>query len=196
VETNSGSSYSGDSGVIVGFGTTTQSSTDKLIFDFFIPITSYLRDSNIVQSPITVSDIAVGDYFLVYSSNVGVGSTVLTSRDNNNNIIGFGTNFVDNVYQVDSVVNVSVANTMIGIATIGAGTTTVRRVSARISGGSAYLGVATSNYFGNFSWGKIHLTTRSESNQFDFYGDRRSGGITTSAIVQRTKPLKFKNYLI
>jgi hypothetical protein len=63
--------------------------------------------------------------------------------------------------------------------------------------GSGFTGVVTpSNYFGNFSWGKIQLTTRTESNQFDFYGDQRSGGITTSAIVQRTEPLKFKNYLI
>ena len=83
---------------------------------------------------------------------------------------------------------------MIGIATLGVGTTTVRRVYARISGGIKYLGVTTSNYFGNFSWGKIQLNARSESNQFDFYGDRRSGGITTSTIIQRTKPLKFKNY--
>ena len=194
VETNSVSSYSGDSGVIVGFGTTTQSSTDKLIFDFYIPQDSFLRDSSLVITPVTLSSISVNDYFVVYDSNVGVGSTVLTSRDNSNNVIGVGTNFADNVYQVDSVVNVSVANTIIGIATIGAGTTTVRRVYARISGGSAYLGVTTSNYFGNFSWGKIQFTTRTESNQFDFYGDRRSGGITTSAIVQRTKPLKFKNY--
>ena len=194
VETNSVSSYSGDSGVIVGFGTTTQSSTDKLIFDFYIPQDSFLRNASLVGTAITLSSISVNDYFVVYDSNVGVGSTVLTSRDNSNNVIGFGTNFADNVYQVDSVVNVSVANTIIGIATIGAGTTTVRRVYARISGGSAYLGVTTSNYFGNFSWGKIQFTTRTESNQFDFYGDRRSGGITTSAIVQRTKPLKFKKY--
>ena len=194
VETNSVSSYSGDSGVIVGFGTTTQSSTDKFIFDFYIPQDSFLRNASLVGTAITLSSISVNDYFVVYDSNVGVGSTVLTSRDNSNNVIGFGTNFADNVYQVDSVVNVSVANTIIGITTIGAGTTTVRRVYARISGGSAYLGVATSNYFGNFSWGKIQLTTRTESNQFNFYGDRRSGGITTSAIIQRTKPLKFKNY--
>jgi hypothetical protein len=219
------SSYSGDSGVIVGFGTTTQSSTDKLIFDFYIPQDSFLRNTSIVGTAITLSSISVNDYFTVYDSNVGFGSTVLISRNNNNEIIGFGTNFADNVYQVDSVVNVSVANTMIGIATVGTATTTVRRVYARISGvgtinfsstlitfdstssvftfdnigsvGSGFTGVVTpSNYFGNFSWGKIQLSARKEPNEFNFYGDRRSGGITTSAIVQRTKPLKFKNYLI
>ena len=219
------SSYSGDSGVIVGFGTTTQSSTNKLIFDFYIPQDSFLRNASLVSTAITLSSISVDDYFTVYNSKVGIPTI---SIDNNNNIIGFGTNFVDNVYQVDSVVNVSVANTMIGIATIGTATTTVRRVYARISGvgtinfsstlitfdstssvftfdsidniesvGSGFTGVVTpSNHFGNFSWGKIQLTARSEFNQFDFYGDRRSGGITTSTIVQRTKPLKFENYLI
>ena len=219
------SSYSGDSGIIVGFGTTTQSSMNKLIFDFYIPQSSFLRNTSLVGTAITLSSIDISDYFIVYGSNVGFSNTISISRDNNNNIIGFGTNFVDNVYQVDSVVNVSVANTVIGIATIGAGTTTVRRVYARISGvgtinfsstlitfdstssvftfdnigsvGTGFTGVVTpSNYFGNFSWGKIQLTARTESNQFDFYGDRRSGGITTSAIVKRTNPLKFKKYLI
>ena len=170
-ESDSVTTYSGDSGIIVGFGTTTQSSTDKLIFDFYIPINSYLRDTSVVGSALTVSGIGTGDYFLIYDSNVGVGSTVLTSRDNNNNIIGFGTNFADNVYQVDSVVNVSVANTVIGIATIGAGTTTVRRVYARISG------VGTIN----FSSTLITFDSTSSVFTFDNVGSVGSGftGVVT-----------------
>jgi hypothetical protein len=87
-ESDSVTTYSGDSGVIVGFGTTTVgvSTIDQIIFDFFIPTTSYLRDPNIVQSPIIVSDIAVGDYFLVYNSNVGVATTSIMSRDTSNNV--------------------------------------------------------------------------------------------------------------
>ena len=218
VETNSVSSFSGDSGVIVGFGTTTQSSVDKLIFDFYIPQDSFLRNTTYVGTAVTLSSIDVNDYFVVYNSNVGVGSTTITSRDVSNNTIGIGTSFVDNVYQVDTAFTTQSTVTGIGL-------THVRRVYARITGvgtinfsstsitfdstssvftfdtlgsvGSAYTGiVTTSNYFGNFSWGKIQLTARTESNQFDFYGDRRIGGITTSAIVQRTKPLKFKKYVI
>jgi hypothetical protein len=224
LESDSVNTYSGDSGVIVGFGTTTVSSIDQVIFDFFIPTASYLRDTSVVGTAITVSGIGTGDYFLIHSSNVGFAKTSIKSRDNSNNIIGIGTNFVDNVYQVESVSNVSVANTMIGIATVGSATTTIRRVFARISGistftfdntnirfdstiftfdslrtdsGGGYSGdIIASNYFGNFSWGKIELTARNEENEFNFYGDRGVGGITTSAIVQRTNPFKFKNYVI
>jgi hypothetical protein len=194
-ESDSVTTYSGDSGVIVGFGTTTISTIDQIIFDFFIPTTSYLRDPNIVQSPIIVSDIAVGDYFLVYNSNVGVATTSIMSRDTSNNVIGIGTNFVDNVYQVNSVSNVSVANTTIGIATVGSATTTVRRVFARISSSIGYSGgITTSNYFGNFSWGKIKLRSRTEENEFNFYGNVGVGGISTSAYAIRTVPLKYIDY--
>jgi hypothetical protein len=105
-ETNSVTSYAGDSGIIVGFGTTTVSGTDKIIFDFHIPLDSYLRDTSIVGSAVTISSIGVGDYFLIYDSNVGSASTSITSRDISNAVIGIGTDFVNNVYQVDTVSNV------------------------------------------------------------------------------------------
>lgn len=222
-ETNTVTSYVGDSGVIVGFGTTTVSSIDKIIFDLHIPTNSYLRDTSVVGTALTLSGIGTGDYFLVYDSNVGFATTSITSKDTSNNIIGIGTNFVDNVYQVESVSNVSVANTAIGIATVGTGTTIVRRIFARISGistitfsstnitfdsttftfdstgigsGSGYSGgIATSNYFGNFSWGRIELTGRTKENTYNFYGNNGVGGISTSGAVKRTLPLKFQNYI-
>jgi hypothetical protein len=222
-ETGGVASYAGDSGVIVGFGTTTVSSVDKIIFDLHIPTNSYLRDTSVVGTALTLSGIGTGDYFLVYDSNVGFATTSITSRDTSNNIIGIGTNFVDNVYQVESVSNVSVANTAIGIATVGAGTTIVRRIFARISGistvnfsstnitfdsttftfdstgigsGSGYSGgIATSNYFGNFSWGRIELTGRTKENAYNFYGNNGVGGISTSGAVKRTLPLRFENYI-
>ena len=222
-ETGGVASYAGDSGVIVGFGTTTVSSVDKIIFDLHIPTNSYLRDTSVVGTALTLSGIGTGDYFLVYDSNVGFATTSITSRDTSNNIIGIGTNFVDNVYQVESVSNVSVANTAIGIATVGAGTTIVRRIFARISGistvnfsstnitfdsttftfdstgigsGSGYSGgITTSNYFGNFSWGRIELTGRTKENTYNFYGNNGVGGISTSGAVKRTLPLRFENYI-
>jgi hypothetical protein len=222
-ETGGVASYAGDSGVIVGFGTTTISSVDQIIFDLHIPTNSYLRDTSVVGTALTLSGIGTGDYFLVYDSNVGFATTSITSRDTSNNIIGIGTNFVDNVYQVESVSNVSVANTAIGIATVGAGTTIVRRIFARISGistinfsstnitfdsttftfdstgigsGSGYSGgIATSNYFGNFSWGRIELTGRTKENTYNFYGNNGVGGISTSGAVKRTLPLRFENYI-
>jgi hypothetical protein len=216
--------YAGDSGVIVGFGTTTISSVDQIIFDLHIPTNSYLRDTSVVGTALTLSGIEIGDYFLVYDSNVGFATTSITSRNTSNNVIGIGTNFVDNVYQVESVSNVSVADTAIGIATVGAGTTIVRRIFARISGistidfsssnitfdstvftfdstgigsGSGYSGgITTSNYFGNFSWGRIELTGRTKENTYNFYGNNGVGGISTSGAVKRTLPLRFENYII
>ena len=201
-ETGGVASYAGDSGVIVGFGTTTISSVDQIIFDLFIPIGSYLRDAPIAGTALTVSGIGTGDYFLVYDSNIGSASTSITSKDSSGNTIGIGTNFVDNVYQVQSVSNVSVANTAIGIATVGTATTTIRRVNAIVSGISTisvYSGVGigtTSISFGNFSWGRIELTSRTKENTYNFYGNVGVGGISTSGVVKRTLPLRFENYII
>jgi hypothetical protein len=197
-ETNTVTSYAGDSGIIVGFGTTASGIT----FDFFIPTNSYLRDTSVVGSALTVSGIGTGDYFLIYDSNIGSASTSITSKDIDNNTIGIGTDFVNNVYQVQSVSNVSVANTAIGIATVGTATTTIRRVNAIVSGistisGYSGVGIGTTTIsFGNFSWGKIVLLGRSKENTYNFYGNVGVGGISTSGVVKRTLPLKFENYII
>jgi hypothetical protein len=197
-ETNTVTSYAGDSGIIVGFGTTATGIT----FDFFIPTNSYLRDTSVVGSALTVSGIGTGDYFLIYDSNIGSASTSITSKDSGGNTIGIGTDFVNNVYQVRSVSNVSVASTAIGIATVGTAVTTIRRVNAIVSGISTisgYSGVGigtTAISFGNFSWGKIVLLGRSKENTYNFFGNTGVGGISTSGVVKRTLPLKFENYII
>ena len=139
---------------------------------------------------------------MVYDSNIGSASTSITSKDSSGNTIGIGTNFVYNVYQVQSVSNVSVANTAIGIATVGTATTTIRRVNAIVSGistisGYSGVGIGTTTIsFGNFSCGKIGLLGRSKENTYNFYGNVGVGGISTSGVVKRTLPLKFENYII
>jgi hypothetical protein len=135
VETDIVSSYQGDNGVIVGFGTTTISGADKFIFDLFIPIDSYLRDTSIVSSATTISSISVGDYFTVYNSNVGFASTSISSIDNDFNVISIGKSFVDNVYYVDSteIVRRQVVSPGLG-GTTGVGVTYVLRVFTPISG--------------------------------------------------------------
>jgi len=215
VETNDVSNYYGDSGIIVGFGTTTVSSVNKLILDLHIPLDSYLRQTSLVGTAVTLSSIDVGDYFVVYGSNVGSASTTIYSRDLNNNIIGIGSEFIDNVYQVDTVTDVE-------YEVVGVGTTTLRRVYARTFGIStftfsstfltfdsgvytfdisefttSYTGIITTSYnFGNFSWGKINLSGRSETNEFSFYGNNGVTGITTSSILKRFSPLKYTNYIV
>jgi hypothetical protein len=226
-ETGGVASYAGDSGVIVGFGITTIGSNDLIIFDFHIPHDSNLRNNKIntldgvTGAAVTISGIQIDDFFIVYNSNVGFASTAILSKDGNNAIIGIGTNFVDNIYQVQDISNVSVASTTIGITTVGTATTTVRRVFARISdifasrfsdtqiffsstvltldstlisGISVGLGATPVNYFGNFSWGKIVLSGRSKENKYNVYERNGVGGISTSGIVKRTLPLRFENY--
>ena len=202
--------YSGDSGIIVGVGTTAQ----ETIFDLFIPTDSFLRDNTLVDPAITVSGISTGDFFVVYNSNIGSASTSIDSFNSSNEIIGIGTQFLDNVYQVSSCSDVQVN-------VIGVGTTSVRRVYVRTgistidfssttitfdstvydfssigigAGAGTFLGITTSNYYGNFSWGKVVLSKPLENGSFNSYTFRGVGGISTSAFVNRTAPLKYLNY--
>ena len=189
-EINSVVSYSGDSGIVVGFGTTTISTNPHLIFDLFIPNNSYLRNSTIVGSSTTLSGISTGDYFVINNSNVSVSNTSFNSISIDGSSIGIGTTFADTVYQVNSLQTVS-------RIVAGVGTTSISRVFVRVSGmtTTSYSGtISTSSYFGDYSWGKILLPARSEENTFNFYGNNGTSGITTSAIVTRSSPLKYKNY--
>ena len=223
-ETNDVLSYNGDSGTVVGFGTTVASNIDKLIFDLHIPQNSYFRDSSIVGTAITVSGISVGDYFVIDNSNVGFAETAIVSRGIDNTAVGTGISFFDNVYQVESATVVSIANTSIGISTVGTALTSIVRVETRISGLSTFNfsnsqaywdstvytfdnsgeaitqgvgytgGFMNRPFLGNFSWGRIELQGRSELNAYPFYGEGGVLGISTSALVTRTTQLKSKNY--
>ena len=217
-ESDSVSSYTGDQGIIVGFGTEgTAASVDKsLIFDIHIPYDSYMRDTNIVGTAVTLSGIGTGDYFIIKNSYVGFADTTLNSLNIAGEVIGIGTLFVDNVYQVDTATN------HITGALTGIGTTTFRRITAKIAGvstitfastkagfssesmdfasagqgqGAGWSGAFTTSYYiGDFSWGKIDIISRKESNAYPAYTRNGVAGITTGSVVQRTKPLKSKDY--
>jgi hypothetical protein len=179
--------YSGDSGILVGVGTTSLTT----IFDLYIPTDSFLRDNTLVGSAITVSGISTGDFFIVYNSNIGNISTSINSYDSSDNIIGIGTQYIDNVYQVSDVETIQ-------FNVIGVGTTSIRRVYVK-SGittifDSIYSGFSTSNYHGNYSWGKIELSNPVQTNNFESYTLNGIGGISTSTLVNRNSPLKYLNY--
>jgi hypothetical protein len=206
-------SYQGDYGILVGFGVTTQSSQNKIIVDFYIPVNSFMRDDTYVGTGITVSGISTGDYFTLFNTNIGITTSgTVVSESTNGTVIGVTTTFLDNVYQVSSVYTEQGE-------VIGVGTTAVRRVFANIVGYSTVTfdnlslsfdsttftfdsntfdvlsgGISSDRNFGNFSWGKIELITPLKKNSFNFYGDNGYSGISTSAIVTRSNPLKFKNY--
>ena len=211
------SSYSGDSGVIVGYGTTAIGSSNYIILDLFVPLESEMRNTSLVGTAVTVSSLTTGDFFIVNNSNVGIATSTFISVGIGNEIVGISTQFIDTVYQVglEQTVLRSVA---------GVGSTYVKRVFARISTGigtinfssdlitfdstlytfdtvvglmTSYSGfISTSNYFGNYSWGKISIDSRTKNLEFNYYGNKGSIGVTTSTMVKRFAPLKYKNYVV
>ena len=188
-------SYQGDNGIIVGFGTTAVGvGTTQLVLDLHIPYDSFLRESAIAGTAITVSSLAANDYFVVRNSNGGVGSTSVTSLDTSGNTVGVGTSFIDNVYYVSSAEFISTSVSGID--------TTVKRVFVKVDDyASGYSGINTSDFFGSFSWGRIDVTGRTETNSYSAYTESGIGatdgtGISTSTMVVRSNFLKFKNYIV
>ena len=214
------SSYIGDSGIIVGFGTTTFTAglgtQTQVIFDFFIPGDSDLRNPNLVGTAQTVSGISTGDYYTITRSNIGLGTpaagTLESLYNDNSTILGITTSFCDTVYQVDNV-------TTISVNVVGVGTTAIRRVFSNVGSistvtmgsnltfdSTAYTfdgqefvvyqgGISSSFNFGRFSWGKMNVSRNISPSTFNFYGEDGITGLSTSALVTRFNPLKFNNYV-
>jgi hypothetical protein len=186
-------SYSGDSGVIVGFGTTNVGvGTTSLIFDIHIPFDSFLRDTKVAGTAVTISSLNANDVFIVKNSNIGAGATSITAFDPAGNTVGVGTSFADNVYAVRTAVSISTS--VQGI------TTHVRRVTVDVDQ-FITSGITTSDFFGNYSWGRIDISGRSESTSYSAYtqggiGLTEGSGISTSTMVTRSNFLKFKNYVV
>ena len=185
IEENITTSYEGDFGSIVGIKTTNVGVSTGLVFDLLIPENSYLRDTSIVGTAITVSQLDSGYYFTAYNTNIGSGVTSIYS---DGSILGIGTQYLDNVYEVSSV---SIAQT----EAPGYGTTHVAQVTVSISDYNSLTGTGYSGYFGDYSWGKIILGDRVNASEFEAYTQNGIGGISTSAIVARKNPLKYINYL-
>ena len=186
-------SYSGDNGIIVGFGTTTVGvGTTSLIFDVHIPFDSFLRDTSIAGTAVTISSLDANDLFVVRNSNIGAGTTSITSFDPSGNTVGVGTSFADNVYAVRTAVSISTS--------VQGVTTHIRRVTVDVDQ-HITSGITTSDFFGNYSWGRIDITARAESNSYNSYtlggiGISEGTGISTSTLVTRSNFLKFKNYIV
>jgi hypothetical protein len=184
-EINSVESYEGDFGYIVGINTGSVGvASTAVIFDFYIPEDSFLRDSS-VTGVTTISGIQTGYYFVAYNTNFGDS---ITSLDSDGLIVGIGTTFIDNVYQASVV---SVAQTSV----IGVGITYIIRVTTSVDNYDSLIGVSTQNFFGEFSWGRIKLKGRSKNVEYNSYTLNGVSGLTTSTALRRTNPLKSSNYI-
>jgi len=179
-------SYSGDFGIITGIKTTSVGvASTGIVFDFFIPQNSPLRDGKTVttgSATTGISGIQTGYYFVINKSNIGEG---LTSLNSSGGIVGVGNTFIDNIYQVAAV---SVAQTSIA----GVGITTVAQITVSVSDYNGLNGLGFGGFYGEYSWGRISTPTRINPQEFVTYAN--VGGISTSPIIQRFNRIKFLNY--
>jgi hypothetical protein len=179
-------SYTGDFGVITGIKTTSVGvASTAIVFDLYIPSNSPLRDGKTVTVGVAttgVSGIQTGYYFVINKTNIGNG---LTSLNSSGGVVGVGTTFIDNIYQVAAV---SIAQT----AVAGVGITYVAQVTVSVSDYNGLSGLGFSGFYGEYSWGRISSPIRQDPREFTTYAN--SGGISTSPIVQRFNRLKYLNY--
>jgi len=176
--------YEGDFGIITGIKTTSVGvASTGIVFDLHIPKNSFLRNSSIVGSAITVSGIQTGYYFVVHNSNVGRG---VTSLRQSGTVVGLGSTFIDNIYEVAAV---SIGQTSVP----GIGVTYVAKVTVSLSSYNGLTGLGFSGFYGEYSWGRITNLIRTDPNSFSVYNNGISG-LSTSPVVQRYNPLKYQNY--
>ena len=135
-----------------------------------------------------MSGIQTGYFFTVSNSNIGGGVTSLYSDGSN---LGIGTSYLDNVYEVAAV---GIATTL--AATIGYGVTAVAQVTVSVASTNGVTGFGQSNFYGNYSWGRVVFGARpnTSGSTFNAYTNDGVTGLTTSAILRRLYPLKSKNY--
>ena len=171
--------YSGDYGIIVGLGSTNVGLQKQLFFDTFIPVDSYMRNNSLVGTGITISGIGTGDHIVIKDTFISIGGTFASN-------VGVATTALDCVYEVVSGITTVVE--FVGYST------SVVRITCNVDNYGS--GIAhTSGYFlGNYSWGKIEFSERVNPISFEFFGENGVTGISSSGLVQRTIPLKFKNY--
>ena len=177
-------SYEGDFGIITGIASTSivGVATTGINFDLFIPIESPLRDSTLMSSAITHSGIKTGYYFVITESNVGSPNISYSSASGStSDVVGVGTTFIDNIYRVVGV------STIVGDA-IGIGSTLLTRVTVSVNSNSS-ISTGSSEFFGNYSWGKIFDFKRENPKSFTANNTDGSIGIETGPLLIRSLEL-------
>ena len=189
--------YDGDFGTVVGVGTTSIGQSFGIYFDLYIPTDSYIRTQSTSRVGIASTGISqiqndyyfkitnyqklpLLNYFKITNSNIGNN---INSLRNDDSSIGISTNFMDNVYQVYDY-DVKLKNIP------GIGATYVNTVLVKVDNLTDITGIASTSYFGDYSWGKITALKRRSPKIFESYPI----GITSSTIIRRYNPLKYLNY--
>tara|TARA_S200000501_G_scaffold377668_1_gene436867 strand:+ start:1825 stop:12261 length:10437 start_codon:yes stop_codon:yes gene_type:complete len=178
--------YVGDYGDIVGIGTSAVgiNTTGPALF-FELKPDSTIFPANI-NSPTSKerlkTGITTGDYFVIQNTSIGSstsGVTGIRTTSSGPQIVGVGTEFIDNIYFAEHIVSVgssivrvfSNVQSISGINTVGFATFGLSRV-------------------GDYSWGAVNVSRGVNSKSFEFFNQNGVSGIETSAQVIRSLPVK------
>lgn len=143
--------------------------------------------SSLSNFGITYSNLTVGDYFIIYDSNVRCGhaltgiTTSMGGMSNYpNSIVGTAVSFIDGVYRVEDV------------SAPVSGIVTVRCNFAPYVGGNIQVdaGAGVEKYYGSYSWGKFYdYQNRIFNKPYDFIINTNNGivGLNTAPDVYRTR---------
>jgi len=79
---------------------------------------------------------------------------------------------------------------------IGIGLTYVAQVTVSVQDYNGLTGLGYSEFFGEYSWGRIATQPRGNARVFTSYAGNSTGlsGISSSPIVERVNPLRYVNY--
>ena len=160
--TTNGITITESTGIVTGISTT--------LLGPNLAITFTLKRSGANFNP-----IGVGDPIYIFDTNVGAGVTSLINGGENGEIVGTGTTFVDNIYQVASFTT----NNDVGFVTCCIDSNT-------ITTGMSAVGFTTAPV-GKYSVGKISGFTRSSSPIiFTVKGLTVDSGLSTFPTLKRT----------
>jgi hypothetical protein len=148
----------GFDGIITGIGTTNGIGTDLSI------------EFKLFKSDEVYSDLSVGYPIYIFDTQVGTGLT--TIDQNESDVIGVSTSYLDNIYYIHGI------DTLTGI------------ITCNISNSTNIVGIATtgtlSNPVGKFSWGKISGFTRSSNPiSIGVSAYQVNSGLSTYPTIQR-----------
>ena len=184
VESISNVTYNGDYGDIIGIGTQTtgiNTTGPALFFDLKPDLTIFPADLTSVGNKERLkTGISTGDYFVIKNTSIGSstsGVTGIKTTSSSPEIIGVGTNFVDNVYFAEHIIGIGVS---------------VVRVFSNVQSisGINTVGLTTYARGGKYSWGAVNVSRASNSKSFEFFNQNGVSGIETSAQVIRSAPIK------
>ena len=171
----------GFSGIITGIKETTGSGGQKAIQFFFNALKDYGIDGE-AQNASDTNDLMVGYPIMIYDTAVGTGVTSVYGNDND--VVGIGTQFLDNIYVVDSrtggmsiaangeiICNVHSNSNLVGIGSTGLFNDT-------------QAGLTTS--LGKISWGRIYnYSQRINPVSIGVTGLVVDSGLSTFPTIQR-----------